>query len=80
MWTGDRVVADITKEGVEWVNSRIRRPAYIWWNFPVSDYCQDHLLMGPAYGLDTQAAGTMTGFVSNPMEYAEASKVAIFGV
>ena len=80
MWTGDRVVADITKEGVEWVNNRIRRPAYIWWNFPVSDYCQDHLLMGPAYGLDTQAAGTMTGFVSNPMEYAEASKVAIFGV
>lgn len=57
MWTGDRVVADITKEGVEWVNNRIRRPAYIWWNFPVSDYCQDHLLMGPAYGLDTQAAG-----------------------
>lgn len=80
MWTGDRVVADITKEGVEWVNNRIRRPAYIWWNFPVSDYCQDHLLMGAAYGLDTQAAGTMTGFVSNPMEYAEASKVAIFGV
>ena len=36
--------------------------------------------MGAAYGLDTQAAGTMTGFVSNPMEYAEASKVAIFGV
>ena len=52
MWTGDRVVADITKEGVEWVNNRIRRPAYIWWNFPVSDYCQDHLLMGAAYGLE----------------------------
>lgn len=80
MWTGDRVVADITKEGVEWVNQRIRRPAYIWWNFPVSDYCQDHLLMGPSYGLDTNAAGTMSGFVSNPMEHAEASKVAIFGV
>lgn len=80
MWTGDRVVADITKEGVEWVNKRIRRPAYIWWNFPVSDYCQDHLLMGESYGLDTDAAGTMSGFVSNPMEYAEASKVAIFGV
>ena len=48
------------ERSVEWVNNRIRRPAYIWWNFPVSDYCQDHLLMGPAYGLDTQAAGTMT--------------------
>ena len=80
MWTGDKVVTDITKEGIEWVNKRIRRPAYIWWNFPVSDYCQDHLLMGPAYGLDQEAAGTMMGFVSNPMEYAEASKVAIFGV
>lgn len=79
MWTGDRVVTDITKEGVEWVNQRIRRPAYIWWNFPVSDYCQDHLLMGPSYGLDTDATGMMSGFVSNPMEYAEASKVAIFG-
>lgn len=80
MWTGDRVVADIEKEGVEWVNQRINRPAYIWWNFPVSDYCQDHLLMGASYGLDTRAAGSMSGFVSNPMEYAEASKVAIFGV
>ena len=80
MWTGDRVISDITQEGIQWINERIKRPAYIWWNFPVSDYCQDHLLMGPAYGLDTQAAGTMTGFVSNPMEYAEASKVAIFGV
>lgn len=80
MWTGDRVVADIDKPGLDWVNQRIKRPAYIWWNFPVSDYCQDHLLMGASYGLDTRAAGSMSGFVSNPMEYAEASKVAIFGV
>lgn len=80
MWTGDRVVTNITKEGIDWVNKRIQRPAYIWWNFPVSDYCQDHLLMGAAYGLDTEAAGSMSGFVSNPMEHAEASKVAIFGI
>lgn len=80
MWTGNRVVDDITLEGLEWVNKRIRRPAYIWWNFPVSDYCRDHLLMGPAYGLDTQASNAMSGFVANPMEHAEASKVALFGV
>ena len=80
MWTGNRVVDDITLEGLEWVNKRIRRPAYIWWNFPVSDYCRDHLLMGPAYGLDTQASNAMSGFVANPMERAEASKVALFGV
>ena len=80
MWTGDRVVADITKEGVEWVNNRIRRPAYIWWNFPVSDYVRDHLLLGPVYGNDTRIADQMSGFVTNPMEHAEASKIAIYGV
>lgn len=80
MWTGNRVVDDITLEGLEWVNKRIQRPAYVWWNFPVNDYCRDHLLMGPSYGLDTQASNAMSGFVSNPMEHAEASKVALFGV
>lgn len=80
MWTGDRVVANITSEGVTWVNERIQRPAYIWWNFPVSDYVRDHLLLGAVYGNDTQIANQMSGFVSNPMEHAEASKIAIYGV
>ena len=80
MWTGNRVVDDITLEGLAWVNKRIQRPAFVWWNFPVSDYVRDHLLMGASYGLDTAAAHAMSGFVSNPMERAEPSKVAIFSV
>lgn len=80
MWTGDRVISDITREGIEWINERIKRPAYIWWNFPVSDYVRDHLLMGPVYGNDTGIAQEMSGFVTNPMEHAEASKIAIYGV
>lgn len=80
MWTGNSVIHDITLEGQEWVNKRIQRPSYVWWNFPVSDYCRDHLLMGPSYGLDPEAAHAMSGFVANPMERAEASKVALFGV
>lgn len=80
MWTGDRVVSDITKEGLQWVNRRIQRPAYIWWNFPVSDYCLAHLLMGPVYGQDNDAVSDMYAFVSNPMEFAEASKVALWSV
>ncbi|PVY43755.1 beta-N-acetylhexosaminidase family protein [Pontibacter virosus] len=80
MWTGNTVVHDITKEGLEWVNKRIQRPAYVWWNFPVSDYVRNHLLMGPSYGIDTKAAQDMSGFVSNPMDKAEASKPAIFSV
>ena len=80
MWTGDRVISDITKEGLAWVNPQIRRPAYIWWTFPVSDYVRDHLLMGAVYGNDTEVKDEMSGFVTNPMEHAEASKIAIFSV
>lgn len=80
MWTGNTVVADITKEGQQWVNNRIRRPSFVWWNFPVSDYVRDHLLLGPAYGLDTNIAHEMSGFVSNPMDKSEASKPAIFSI
>lgn len=80
MWTGDKVVVDIKEESMEWINARIRRPAYIWWNFPVSDYVRDHLLLGPVYGNDTHIASAMSGFVTNPMEHAEASKIAIYGV
>ncbi len=80
MWTGDRVISDITRDGISWINQRIKRPAYIWWNFPVSDYVRDHLLLGPVYGNDTTIAKQMSGFVTNPMEHAEASKIAIYSV
>lgn len=80
MWTGDKVVSDITREGLEWVNNRIKRPCYVWWNFPVNDYCLAHLLMGPVYGLDKNTASDMYAFVSNPMEFAEASKVALWSI
>lgn len=80
MWTGNYVVADIDKETMEWINSRIKRKAYIWWNFPVSDYVRDHMLLGAAYGNTTDIKNDMSGFVSNPMEHPEASKIAIYGV
>ncbi len=80
MWTGDHVLADITEKGQQWVNNLIKRPAFVWWNFPVSDYTRNHLLLGPVYGLDQNAKKEMSGFVSNPMDRSEASKVALFSV
>lgn len=81
MWTGDYVVCDITSEGLDWVNSRIRRPAYIWWNYPVNDYARDHIVMGEVDRLDKSIVSSlMSGFVSNPMEQAEASKVALYAI
>jgi len=80
LWTGDRVVGDITLDGLNWVNKRIERNSFVWWNFPVSDYVRDHLLMGPSYGLDVDSKEAMSGFVSNPMDKPEASKVGVYGV
>ena len=80
MWTGNRVVADIDQETMKWINAKIQREAFIWWNFPVSDYVRNHLLLGSTYGNGTDIANTISGFVSNPMEHAEASKIAIYGV
>lgn len=50
MWTGNSVVHCIDKESMEWINQRLQRRAYIWWNFPVNDFVRDHILLGPAYG------------------------------
>lgn len=81
MYTGEEVIVSITRESVDWVNSQIKRPVYIWWNFPVTDYVRNRLLMGPVYGNDTTfTSADITGFLSNPMEHAEASKIAIYSI
>ncbi|MDE7437785.1 MAG: beta-N-acetylglucosaminidase domain-containing protein [Muribaculaceae bacterium] len=80
-WTGKVVCGDIEPASMEFVDTRIKRPALVWWNFPVSDYCRHNLLMGPVYGLDTTLTGdAMVGLLSNPMENGEASKSAIYSV
>lgn len=80
MWTGNSVVACIDKPTMEWINERIQRKGYIWLNFPVNDFVRDHMLMGPAYGNGLDIATDVSGFVSNPMEYAETSKISLYGI
>ena len=80
-WTGKTVCGDIEKAAMDFVDSRINRPALVWWNFPVTDYCRKNLLLGPVYGLDTSLdSSSLCGIETNPMEHAEASKSAIYGV
>ncbi|MFI3243921.1 MAG: beta-N-acetylglucosaminidase domain-containing protein [Akkermansia sp.] len=82
MWTGDTVVADITMASQEWINSKLQRPAFIWWNSPTTDYVRDHLCLGRVYGNEqtAQMRQSMSGFTSNPMDKPETSKIALFGV
>ena len=80
-WTGDVVCSDLTPETMNWLNSRIKRPGYYWWNYPVTDYVRHILMQGPVYGLDTSLTDRdLSGIVSNPMEHGEASKLALDGV
>ena len=80
-WTGDVVCSDLTKETLNWINTRIKRPAYYWWNYPVTDYARHIIMQGPSYGLDTHLTDQdLCGIVSNPMEHGEASKLALYGV
>lgn len=80
-WTGAVVCSDLTLETMEFVNSRIKRPALFWWNFPVTDYCRHIILQGPTYGLDQSlTSAEVAGIESNPMEHGEASKLALYGV
>lgn len=80
-WTGDVVCSDVTHETLSWVNNRIRRPAFFWWNYAVTDYVRHIVLQGPVYGLDTTITPQeMCGLVSNPMEHGEASKLSLYSV
>lgn len=80
MWTGNSVVDFINKSDVTWINQRIGRKAYIWLNYPVTDYCIRHLLMGPTFGDDLNIANDLSGYTSNPMEYAEASMLSLYSI
>lgn len=80
MWTGNSVVDMIGVEDMKWINDQIGRKAYIWLNYPVNDYCQSRLLMGKTYGNSLNISNEVGGFCSNPMEYAEASKLSLYSI
>ena len=80
MWTGNSVVDMINKSDLNYINPLFERNAFIWLNYPVNDYCTDHMLMGKTYGNDLDIADQLSGFASNPMEYAEASKVSLYSI
>ena len=77
MWTGMGVCSDITAEATGKRAKALRRSPFVWWNWPVNDFVRCKLVMGRTYGVDDYP---YAGFVSNPMENLEASKVALFGV
>lgn len=80
MWTGNSVCDMIDAEDCRWFTEQTTRLPFIWLNYPVNDYGMHNLLMGPVVGNDPAIADMVSAFCSNPMQYAEASKVALYSL
>lgn len=81
MWTGAATMSNISKSVYEWPKQQtgIDRDLAVWWNYPVNDYCDSRLVMAPLHNLNPDL-DNVTGFFSNPMQQADASKVALYGI
>ena len=82
MWTGEGVVpASVTVEQARAAAEVFGGPTFLWDNYPVNDYDNTggRLLLAPYAKREAGLSDHLAGIVSNPMNQAAASKVAIFG-
>lgn len=80
MWTGNTVCDMIDEADCDWIIEQTGRMPFIWLNYPVNDYGIHNQLLGPVVGNDPKLAKKVSAFCSNPMQYAEASKVALYSL
>ncbi len=74
MWTGRGICCDISAKDISEMTAVFRRKPFVWWNWPVNDYCRKKVLLGRLYGL---APADYAGIVINPMENCEANKISV---
>ncbi|KIL34255.1 hypothetical protein SD71_20970 [Cohnella kolymensis] len=79
-WTGFNITpAQITSEEADRIASIFKHELLIWDNYPVTDYIPQRVLLGPLEGRDADLAEHhVHGLTANPMEHAEASKIALY--
>ncbi|MFE5298588.1 beta-N-acetylglucosaminidase domain-containing protein [Streptomyces sp. NPDC056632] len=78
-WTGvGAVPRTITGGELAGARAALRHPLVTMDNYPVNDYAQDRLFLGPATGRAPAVASGSAGFLATGMEQAAASRVALF--
>lgn len=77
MWTGSQVVDPINHRSNEEFCGRTGKKPYIWFNWPVNDYKPDEIFLEIFEFYDSRDIN-FDGFYLNPMNQAEASKIAIY--
>lgn len=76
LYTGDKVVSDgLSDESYAVAKNLYGRPLSLWWNYPVTDYMENKLALGPIDKLPAHAE--IPAIFYNPMKFPEASKIAL---
>jgi hyaluronoglucosaminidase len=81
MWTGTETVPpEITTEQAADAAELFGRKVFVWDNYPVNDYGEStgRLLLAPYDRREPGLSEHLSGIVSNPMNQAAASKLAVF--
>ena len=76
LYTGEGVVQpELTDEQYKAANDIYERSLGIWWNYPVNDYMEDKLALGPIDNLPQRSH--IPAIFFNPMKYEQLSKIAL---
>jgi hypothetical protein len=79
LWTGaDVVVGTITRADVDAAAAAFERKLMLWDNFPVNDFDESRLFLGPLVGRPADLDGSaLLGTLANPMPQAAASRIGL---
>ncbi|MGR8010526.1 beta-N-acetylglucosaminidase domain-containing protein [Streptomyces hypolithicus] len=78
-WTGVGVVPKtITGRELAGTRAAFRHPLVTMDNYPVNDYAQDRIFLGPYTGREPAVAGGSAALLANAMEQASASRIPLF--
>ncbi|MBK3584337.1 beta-N-acetylglucosaminidase domain-containing protein, partial [Streptomyces sp. MBT57] len=78
-WTGVGVVPKkITGRELAGARAAFRHPLVTMDNYPVNDYAQDRIFLGPYTGRDPAVASGSAALLANAMEQASASRIPLF--
>ncbi|MFE9824772.1 beta-N-acetylglucosaminidase domain-containing protein [Streptomyces sp. NPDC005791] len=78
-WTGVGVVPKtITGGQLADARAAFRHPLVTLDNYPVNDYAQDRIFLGPYTGRDPAVAGGSAALLANAMEQPSASRIPLF--
>jgi len=81
VWTGMGVTSQfITPEDLLRIRSTTNRKPFLWDNYPVNDYDDGHLYLGPIRGRTPILPLNLSGYWANPMNEAEASKIPLLTI